>query len=536
MDNYACIAANVAIRKAEKVIEEFAENGKKRTYDNRITGEEIKSALFDAVAGMGVDIDCSATDDYDTPGYLCIILYIECGEGDTSALELIQTYIKYSSAQDADETKVDAAVEKVRKAFTSINNGDDVYTDKLFAPLEDAKNSLISAKIYGEYDADRYTYTDLSGRYDLDTAFWAGGLGSNDWNWNFMFTKIINPGSEITLTENSSKIATAKNAVNMTLAKFVVTANTSEADVQTAVNAAISSLNVTGVSGKASLILDKTRGTAAITVNLSAGNDSDTLTLNGYTFEKQSIVPTTPGGTATTEPDNTTPTTTDNTTPAENTDLKKAQSAANAFKETWVYKSPGTQDWITAEDIENGTHNQTVFAGTWLDGVDLGGAAVTVKSEMLDKSKGTAKLTYTFTVGSEKVSVETVLTVKAEGSSSDNDDNNNNDNNNQPPAPTYYAVGFAGDYSGSGITVSSTRNIAGTAVTVKVPVGYTVDVVSGNNRIATISDGTGTFTMPAGNVTLNVSSYIGMLSSGYKNSYIYSYDSSMNHITTNSVR
>ena len=104
------------------------------------------------------------------------------------------------------------------------------------------------------------------------------------------------------------------------------------------------------------------------------------------------------------------------------------------------------------------------------------------------------------------------------------------------PSVTYYTVSLTGDYLGSGVTVSSSRNTAGATVTVNVPVGYEVTVISGSGRMAVISDGTGTFTMPAGNVTLNVTNYLGALTSGYKNAYIYSYDSGMNHIKTNSVR
>lgn len=106
------------------------------------------------------------------------------------------------------------------------------------------------------------------------------------------------------------------------------------------------------------------------------------------------------------------------------------------------------------------------------------------------------------------------------------------------PAPvvSYYSVSLSGDYAGSGIKVSGYSNTAGLTVTVDVPVGYTVDVISGSGKIACISDGRGSFVMPAGNVTLKVTSYLSALSGGYKNAYIYSYDSSMNHIKTNSAR
>lgn len=104
------------------------------------------------------------------------------------------------------------------------------------------------------------------------------------------------------------------------------------------------------------------------------------------------------------------------------------------------------------------------------------------------------------------------------------------------PEPAYYSVGVSGDYADSGIIVSSYSNAAGASVTVDIPTGYTVDVMSGSNRIASISEGKGSFVMPAGNVTLKVTSYLAALSGGYKNAYIYSYDKDMNHITTNSAR
>ena len=87
----------------------------------------------------------------------------------------------------------------------------------------------------------------------------------------------------------------------------------------------------------------------------------------------------------------------------------------------------------------------------------------------------------------------------------------------------------------SGITITGERT-AGSVMTVEVPVGYTVTVMSGRNVLAVISEGTGTFIMPAGNVSVHADSYLGSISEGFANSYIYSYDSDMNHIKTNSVR
>ncbi len=103
------------------------------------------------------------------------------------------------------------------------------------------------------------------------------------------------------------------------------------------------------------------------------------------------------------------------------------------------------------------------------------------------------------------------------------------------PAPVVYGVSYTGSYSSSGVIVTGART-EGSSMTVTAPVGYEAVVISGNRVIARVSDGTAAFTMPAGNITVSVSSYLGAVNAGYKNAYIYSYDSDMNPIATNSVR
>ena len=70
-------------------------------------------------------------------------------------------------------------------------------------------------------------------------------------------------------------------------------------------------------------------------------------------------------------------------------------------------------------------------------------------------------------------------------------------------------------------------------MTVTIPYYMTARVYSGNTLIATLW-GSGTFTMPAGNVTIVVTDDSGaiMMASSAPNSYIFSYDSSMKLIKT----
>ncbi|MDE7293031.1 MAG: hypothetical protein K2N72_01255 [Oscillospiraceae bacterium] len=100
------------------------------------------------------------------------------------------------------------------------------------------------------------------------------------------------------------------------------------------------------------------------------------------------------------------------------------------------------------------------------------------------------------------------------------------------PAPTTYQVNVTG---GNAIVTGSRTE--GSVMAVTVPVGYEAVVTSGGNRLAVITDGTGTFIMPASDVTIKVDlSVTAAQMLHYPNSYIFSYDSGMNHILTNSSR
>lgn len=88
------------------------------------------------------------------------------------------------------------------------------------------------------------------------------------------------------------------------------------------------------------------------------------------------------------------------------------------------------------------------------------------------------------------------------------------------------------------ITVNGSARVSGAAtagseMTVSMPIGFTARVYNGSTLVATIYD-SGKFTMPAGNVVVNVTdgSGAGMMAYTAPNSYIYSYDSSMKLIKT----
>lgn len=88
------------------------------------------------------------------------------------------------------------------------------------------------------------------------------------------------------------------------------------------------------------------------------------------------------------------------------------------------------------------------------------------------------------------------------------------------------------------VSVNGNANVSGAAtagseMTVTMPIGFTARVYNGNTLIATILD-SGKFTMPAGNVTVNVTdeSGAGMMAYVAPNTYIFSYDSNMKLIKT----
>jgi len=94
-------------------------------------------------------------------------------------------------------------------------------------------------------------------------------------------------------------------------------------------------------------------------------------------------------------------------------------------------------------------------------------------------------------------------------------------------------------------SITSDRNVrtslssasAGTTVTIDVDFGYDAIVYCGGTRIARITD-RGTFVMPAGNVRIatEANGYLAMIKKAAPNSYIFVYDSEMNHIKTNGSR
>lgn len=104
----------------------------------------------------------------------------------------------------------------------------------------------------------------------------------------------------------------------------------------------------------------------------------------------------------------------------------------------------------------------------------------------------------------------------------------------QPKAPVTYNVIFNG--SDNGVTVTGDRT-AGSLMTVKVPFGYEAKVTYGGRIVGSFKEGTGSFIMPAGDIAVNVEYDQSVMTIGYGNSYIYSYDKDVdNYITTNSVR
>lgn len=88
------------------------------------------------------------------------------------------------------------------------------------------------------------------------------------------------------------------------------------------------------------------------------------------------------------------------------------------------------------------------------------------------------------------------------------------------------------------VTVNGSANVTGAAtsgseMTVKMPIGFVARVYNGNTLVATICD-SGKFTMPAGNVVVNVTdeSGAGMMAYVAPNTYIFTYDSNMKLIKT----
>ena len=196
-------------------------------------------------------------------------------------------------------------------------------------------------------------------------------------------------------------------------------------------------------------------------------------------------------------------------------DYDKLLTDAEAVVKAGWWNGATGQDWIRQDNLA--ASYDSVKA--WITGLPEGVEISDIKAVVKDSAAGEAEYTVTLKAGDKTKDVSFKLYIEKKAA----------------PVSVYYAVTFTGDYVGSGVTVTGSR-AAGAAMTLNVPVGYSATVVSGNNRITTVTDGTGTFTMPAANVTVKVESYLGMLSTGYKNAYIYSYDKDMNYIKTNSVR
>lgn len=102
----------------------------------------------------------------------------------------------------------------------------------------------------------------------------------------------------------------------------------------------------------------------------------------------------------------------------------------------------------------------------------------------------------------------------------------------QPEPVKYYTISTDKHVRASAVTAA-----AGTYIEVRVDFGYDAYVYCGGNRITKISD-RGGFVMPAGNVWIETADngYLSMIKNAAPNSYIFVYDSEMNHIKTNGSR
>jgi len=105
------------------------------------------------------------------------------------------------------------------------------------------------------------------------------------------------------------------------------------------------------------------------------------------------------------------------------------------------------------------------------------------------------------------------------------------------PEPDVEPVVYYSITSDRNVRTSLSSASAGTTVTVNVDFGYDAIVYCGGTRIARITD-RGTFVMPAGNVRIvtEANGYLAMIKKAAPNSYIFVYDSEMNHIKTNGSR
>lgn len=97
------------------------------------------------------------------------------------------------------------------------------------------------------------------------------------------------------------------------------------------------------------------------------------------------------------------------------------------------------------------------------------------------------------------------------------------------PTVTYYPI-----TADRNVTLTASSAAAGTQINVRVDFGYDAYVYCGGRVIDKITEG-GSFTMPAGNVTIvtKANGYLAMVKNAAPNSYIFVYDADMNYIKTN---
>lgn len=97
------------------------------------------------------------------------------------------------------------------------------------------------------------------------------------------------------------------------------------------------------------------------------------------------------------------------------------------------------------------------------------------------------------------------------------------------PTVTYYPI-----TADRNVTLTASSAAAGTQINVRVDFGYDAYVYCGGRVIDKITEG-GSFTMPAGNVTIvtKANGYLAMIKNAAPNSYIFVYDADMNYIKTN---
>jgi len=99
----------------------------------------------------------------------------------------------------------------------------------------------------------------------------------------------------------------------------------------------------------------------------------------------------------------------------------------------------------------------------------------------------------------------------------------------EPVKPTYYSI-----TADRNVTLAYATATAGTQINIRVEFGYDAYVYCGGKVITKITE-SGSFTMPAGNVTIatEANGYLVMIKNAAPNSYIFVYDADMNYIKTN---